>query len=581
MPAMESTTLITFILNHPNARKVELLGSWDNFSGSYAMTKDSRRGHGIWSGCHTFKNIICDGDSDIHEARSGGLKMGGTYWYFYRIDDDEEYHDLSQPATSACPLLPGQTLNVLEVPCDTGRYVSRSRSSSISISSAVQTLNPDDRYLTPRPAPTPKLAKLITSAEAAAASGHIFTPSTRDRPWTAEISQGSNPWDTRSSSRGQDIKSASPSPTSATNILKSAFMQLKGPVAALTPSKDGRGRSRVLHPGPVRHHRTESPSMRELRKNISRPVTAPSQSNRLRKSMNESTEMPSAPRHLPLIHRKRPRSPNHLVSRIQETERPTRVTIDSLPEENIVNELGQSVLHRGVGRLSRSSHRRGFSEDFATRRSASLNGKRAPSPRRSVAMNQADCRAVDSLQISTGIPELDGEDVMSAFRFPNERPQTPNHNMDFPTTICQHSRSSSANTNKEGYSVYQMDFDVPLLESPTSAEMPSDTEAYSPAFSSIKGGNSGSSTPYRLSDPPEWPLRNEELRLNFNRSIEKLSVHARSVSTTSTALYSLPLGCDGNPFATEKSHEAQSEVRQLSQMEQLLDEFEYLGAALL
>lgn len=100
MPVMESTTLITFILwvpidfhslvianryrNHSNARKVELLGSWDNFSGSYAMTKDSRRGHGIWSGCHTFKDIICDGDSDIHEARNGGLKMGGTYWYFVR-----------------------------------------------------------------------------------------------------------------------------------------------------------------------------------------------------------------------------------------------------------------------------------------------------------------------------------------------------------------------------------------------------------------------------------------------------------------------------------------------------------------
>jgi hypothetical protein len=146
------------------------------------MTKDSRRGHGIWSGCHTFRDIICDGDSDIHEARNGGLKMGGTYWYFvslstlsdhdlqlnssqYRIDGDEEYHDPSQPSTSTCPLLPGQTLNVLEVPYDTGRYVSRSRSSSVSISSAVQTLNPDDRYLTPRPAPKPKLAKLITSAE--------------------------------------------------------------------------------------------------------------------------------------------------------------------------------------------------------------------------------------------------------------------------------------------------------------------------------------------------------------------------------------------------------------------------------
>ena len=61
--------------------------------------------------------------------------------------------------------MPGQTLNVLDVPCDTERFVSRSRSSSISISTATQTLNPDDRFLTPRPAPKPKLPKLITSAE--------------------------------------------------------------------------------------------------------------------------------------------------------------------------------------------------------------------------------------------------------------------------------------------------------------------------------------------------------------------------------------------------------------------------------
>lgn len=47
------------------------------------MKRDSRRGHGNWTGCHTFRDIICDGDvAGIHEKRDGGLKMGGTYWYF-------------------------------------------------------------------------------------------------------------------------------------------------------------------------------------------------------------------------------------------------------------------------------------------------------------------------------------------------------------------------------------------------------------------------------------------------------------------------------------------------------------------
>lgn len=340
----------------------------------------------------------------------------------------------------------------------------------------------------------------------------------------------------------------------------------------------------------------------------------PLQLDRLLESLDKSTEMPSAPRHRPLVIRKRTHTPNRLVSRIQETERPAGLTIDSFPRENMANERGRSVSHKEIGRPTRSSHRRGFSEDFATHRSASLNGKRAPSPLRNIAMNKDEFKTVDGLQIPTGIPELDGEDLMSPFKFPSERAQTPNHDMDYQMANCQHSRNSSINTNKELPALpdflmpeplffqpdtvgiraaleslslhyerpaYQMDFDVPLPDSPSSTEMQSDAEAQSPTFSSIKGGDSGISTPHRLTDPPDWPLRNEELSLNFNRSIEKLSIHARSASTTSTAIYSLPPGCEGNSFATEKSHESEPEMRQLSQMEQLLDEFEYLGAALL
>lgn len=65
---------------------VELLGSWDNFSKPYVMSRDSRRGTRVWSGCYTFENIICDGDLQVvGEKRSGGLKMGGTYWYYVRF----------------------------------------------------------------------------------------------------------------------------------------------------------------------------------------------------------------------------------------------------------------------------------------------------------------------------------------------------------------------------------------------------------------------------------------------------------------------------------------------------------------
>lgn len=47
------------------------------------MQKDSRTGPEHWSGCHSFSNIICDGDNQpIGIPRDGGLKMGGTYWYY-------------------------------------------------------------------------------------------------------------------------------------------------------------------------------------------------------------------------------------------------------------------------------------------------------------------------------------------------------------------------------------------------------------------------------------------------------------------------------------------------------------------
>lgn len=161
------------------------------------MGKDRRRGKGNWTGCHNFRNIICDGDvTDIREKRAGGLKMGGTYWYFvsynveiketlsdlsqYRIDDDEELHDPSQETTTSCPLMPGQTLNILEVPYDNEHFTSHSRSSSLSLSSIVQTLNPDDRYLTPRPTPKPQLTKLITSAEGTLKSIQVLRSKVRN-----------------------------------------------------------------------------------------------------------------------------------------------------------------------------------------------------------------------------------------------------------------------------------------------------------------------------------------------------------------------------------------------------------------
>jgi len=54
--------------------------------------------------------------------RETGLRQGGTYWYYYEVDG-EEWCDPRAPSTSRCPMMPGQEVNILEVPIE--RPVSR------------------------------------------------------------------------------------------------------------------------------------------------------------------------------------------------------------------------------------------------------------------------------------------------------------------------------------------------------------------------------------------------------------------------------------------------------------------------
>lgn len=64
--------------------RVDLLGSWDNFTKPYPMQRDKSVSSRNWRGCHSFSDIVCDGDIVAMDGstRSGGLQMGGTYWYY-------------------------------------------------------------------------------------------------------------------------------------------------------------------------------------------------------------------------------------------------------------------------------------------------------------------------------------------------------------------------------------------------------------------------------------------------------------------------------------------------------------------
>lgn len=171
---MDPTTLVTFLFKTPpHIRAVELFGSWDNFTFPYRMHHDRRRGAGCWSGCFKFENIIFDGEKiEWNRPRSGGLKQGGTYWYYYRLNYDLEAYDDLRPYTADCPLMPGQTVNVIEVPRELVRAPSRCRSAygdligTLASIQEVQTLDPDRKFASVEPPPVSRFHKNSKSEDA-------------------------------------------------------------------------------------------------------------------------------------------------------------------------------------------------------------------------------------------------------------------------------------------------------------------------------------------------------------------------------------------------------------------------------
>lgn len=76
-----------------------------------------------------------------------------------------EHFNEAEPITTKCPLLPGQPVNVLNVPIILPDSRSHGRSSSSSSQkSDYRTMNPEDKYMNPRKPPKPSPGRLQTSA---------------------------------------------------------------------------------------------------------------------------------------------------------------------------------------------------------------------------------------------------------------------------------------------------------------------------------------------------------------------------------------------------------------------------------
>lgn len=200
------------------------------------MEKDTRRGKGYWRGCHLFSNIICDGTMDASRpSRDGALKMGGTYWYYYHVDDDIDYYNEAEPWTTSCPFLPGQPTNILHVPIHLPSVESHTRGISQAWQKpAHQTMNPEDKYLNPRPPPRPKLPRLKTSKGKERSREAMTAPIKSSSPsHPVHARSASHPRDPQSHRKFRvpgltlDIKPAS----NSGNAIRTAFLNFASPLS--------------------------------------------------------------------------------------------------------------------------------------------------------------------------------------------------------------------------------------------------------------------------------------------------------------------------------------------------------------
>ncbi|QSZ34783.1 hypothetical protein DSL72_007641 [Monilinia vaccinii-corymbosi] len=190
----------------PRTQSVDLVGSWDNFTKRYPMERDLRRSREQWRGCHVFDDIICDGDGSNSKKRTGGLKMASTYYYYYELDGGIEVHDTAIPFTTTCPYMPGQPVNILCVPVEVSPL--RLQCGSVDSINAMdaKTLNPADKFTTPRAPPLkPGVVRFVSSSSSHAEVSLKRRPSSKERKlgWATKLFSGRR-------SRSSEPRSAEP-----------------------------------------------------------------------------------------------------------------------------------------------------------------------------------------------------------------------------------------------------------------------------------------------------------------------------------------------------------------------------------
>lgn len=573
------------------------------------MERDKRRGRGVWTGCHTFEDIMCDGDEEgIHEKRAGGLKMGGTYWYFYRVDDEGEIYDDTQDTTTACPLMPGQTLNVMDVPCDVDLMRGHHRSPSlISLLNVVKTLNPKDRYTNPKPMPQQE-----TKFE-----GMVQTlPIMRSKVCPLF------PNDVYISPDNTDCDIAIAPTRHLYDASGSGTRQLSHVHAAPNFS--------VKHP--MRHRRSKSDHV---------PIYCPQPGYSASCARRAFKSAPASPRY-PTFEQAAPTIPYEYANDSTQARKPSE-SEDLRPVRDSIS--GGQSCSAGVASMMQSlalSEDRAhdppsteifFLDQWPQAQYAPTGTQEYPATGTSYAAKEEDGHAF-SPTVQELVPSFDHIAFLHR-SFPDHPdrdpppPPPPPEAPSFSPTVSSDALTPlvsllpqqsyipiDTSNMRQGLQALNEQYTFDQHNTPWRSQMqiavPESlassaaliSDAASPIFSSVPGDESETTTSYRLSDLRERKPSFADFDFQFNlddssctsnphiySSFEHLSVHTtESADTTSTVM---PYLLDTNPFAGSKVSLASADQRELREAaaalhelahgtsNDLLDEFEYLGAALL
>lgn len=124
----------------------------------------------------------------------------------YEVNGCTETYNPSLPSTTNCPYLPGQTVNIINVPVEQHRLRQRSASLSSLRRETFKTMNPNDRFITPKPTAEHTIPsvphRLATAFTPPASRSPSPTPS---HSWKRFFKRPSSRTDLRGRSSVQDL----------------------------------------------------------------------------------------------------------------------------------------------------------------------------------------------------------------------------------------------------------------------------------------------------------------------------------------------------------------------------------------